>query len=48
MTGVNRNTILQLIDEFGGKCSLLMNKTMVNLEYRAVQVDEICTFVKKK
>ena len=48
MTGVAKNTIAKLLIELGAACSEYMNKTLVNLECKRVQCDEIWTFVAAK
>src|SRR5438105_7212380 len=48
MTGVAKNTIVKLLAELGPACSDYMNKTLVNLPCKRVQVDEIWSFVGAK
>ncbi len=48
MTGVHRDTILRLLVQVGERCQILMDATMRDLSPRALQVDEIWTFVGKK
>ena len=48
MTGVAKNTIAKLLVELGAACSEYMNKTLVNLSCKRVQVDEIWSFVGAK
>jgi IS1 family transposase len=48
LTGVDQNTIMRLIVRFGNACRDFLDATMVNLQLRHVQLDEIWTFVAKK
>ncbi len=48
MTGVAKNTIAKLLVELGAACSEYMDKTLVNLTCKRVQVDEIWSFVGAK
>src|ERR1700722_904383 len=48
MTGVAKNTIAKLLVELGAACSEYLNKTLVNLPSKRVQVDEIWSFVGAK
>jgi IS1 family transposase len=48
MTGVSKNTIAKLLVELGEACSEYLNKTLVNLSCKRVQVDEIWSFVGAK
>src|SRR5579862_5651505 len=48
MTGVAKNTIAKLLVELGAACSEYMNKTLVNLDCKRVQCDEIWSFVGAK
>lgn len=45
MTGVAKNTISKLLIELGAACSEYLNKSLVNLPCKRVQVDEIWSFV---
>ena len=45
MTGVAKNTIAKLLVELGTACSDCMNRTLVNLPCKLIQVDEIWSFV---
>jgi IS1 family transposase len=44
MTGVAKNTVAKLLVELGAACSEYMNRTLVNLPCRRVQIDEIWSF----
>ncbi len=48
MTGVNKRTILRLFCEAGKLAAEILDRELVNLSCRFVQVDEIWTFVGKK
>src|SRR6266581_7943291 len=48
LTGLNRNTILRLLEVVGDRCSKLLDSRMRDLHCRYVQCDEIWTFVQKK
>jgi transposase-like protein/IS1 family transposase len=48
LTGLNRNTIMRLLEVIGPRCAALLNARMRNLPCRYVQCDEIWTFVRKK
>src|SRR6185503_1504162 len=48
MTGVSKNTIAKLLVELGAACSEYMDKNLVNLSCKRVQVDEIWSFVAAK
>jgi IS1 family transposase len=48
MTGVSKNTIAKLLVELGTACSNYLNKNLVNLSCKRVQVDEIWSFVAAK
>ncbi len=48
LTGLNRNTILRLLEVVGGRCTKLLDSRLRNLHCRYVQCDEIWTFVQKK
>jgi IS1 family transposase len=45
MTGVSKNTIAKLLVELGTACSEYMDKTLVNLPCKLIQVDELWSFV---
>jgi len=48
MTGASKNTIAKLLVELGTACSNYMEKTLVNLPCKRLQVDEIWSFVYAK
>ena len=48
MTGVNRNTIMSLLNRVGYGCERLLHEKMRNLKCKNLQVDEIWCFVGKK
>lgn len=48
MTGVAKNTIAKLLVELGAACLEYSNKTLVNLQCKRVQCDEIWSFVAAK
>ncbi len=48
MTGASKNTIAKLLIELGAACSQYLDKTLVNLPCKRVQVDEIWSFVGAK
>src|SRR5579885_1931837 len=48
MTGVAKNTILKLLADLGAACSAYLDRTLVNLPCKRVQVDEIWSFVGAK
>src|SRR5438552_9988955 len=48
LTGLNRNTILRLLEVVGSRCAKWLDSRMRNLHCRYVQCDEIWTFVQKK
>jgi hypothetical protein len=48
MTGVAKNTIAKLLVELGAACSEYMNRTLVDLPCKRVQMDEIWSFIAAK
>jgi transposase-like protein len=48
MTGLNRNTIMRLLLEVGGKCESLMRRKLQNLAVRRIQCDELHCYVMKR
>src|SRR5271168_1739758 len=44
MTGASKNTIVKLLVELGAACGEYMDKALVNLPCKRVQVDEIWSF----
>jgi len=48
LTGIHRDTIMRAVVRFGNQCREFMDETLVNLQLRHVQCDEIWTFVGKK
>lgn len=48
ITGVNRNTIMSLLVSSGEKAQEILDREMVNIQSKRIQVDEIWTFVAKK
>ncbi len=48
LTGLNRNTILRLLEVVGPRCARLLDSRIRNLHCRYIQCDEIWTFVQKK
>lgn len=48
MTGVNRETILNLLVRVGDGCTALLDEKMVDLNCRRLEIDEIWGFVGKK
>jgi IS1 family transposase len=48
LTGLNRNTIMRLLEVAGEKCEKLMDAKLRDLKCRYVQCDEIWSFVGKK
>jgi IS1 family transposase len=48
MTGASKNTIAKLLVELGAACSDYLDKTLVNLNSRRIQCDEIWSFVGAK
>jgi transposase-like protein/IS1 family transposase len=48
LTGLNRNTILRLLETVGTRCESLMDAKLRGLRCRYIQCDEIWTFVQKK
>jgi hypothetical protein len=48
ITGVNRNTIMNLGARVGQECIRLQNAKMMNIQSREIQVDEIWGFVGAK
>ena len=48
MTGASKNTIAKLLIELGAACSEYLNKTLVNLNSKRIQCDEIWSFVGAK
>ena len=48
MTGVAKNTIAKLLVELGAACAEYLNKALVNLPCKRIQVDEIWSFVGAK
>jgi len=48
MTNVNRNTIMSLLVSTGAQAQEILDREMVNIQSKRIQVDEIWTFVAKK
>src|ERR1017187_2376448 len=48
MTGASKNTIAKLLVELGAACSEYLDKTLVNLNSKRIQCDEIWSFVGAK
>src|SRR6218665_2182164 len=48
ITGKSKNTVLKLIADVGGACSVYQDQAMRNLSIKDVQVDEIWSFVGMK
>jgi IS1 family transposase len=48
LTGVNRDTIANLMVSFGSKCAEFMDRKFRNLHLDHIEIDEIWTFVQKK
>lgn len=48
MTGASKNTIAKLLVELGAACAEYMDKTLVNLNSKRIQCDEIWQFVGAK
>lgn len=48
LTRVHRNTVMNLLTEFGPSCQLFMDLAFDNLRLEHIQIDEIWTFVGKK
>ena len=48
LTGLHRDTIMDLLVLAGGRCERLMSERIQGVPVKAVQADEIWTFVKKK
>lgn len=48
MTGVHRDTIMRLTVRVGNACKELMDRKMVNLQCKNIQLDEIWCYVGKK
>lgn len=48
MTGVNRNTIMSLLVSTGEQAQEILDREMVNLQSKRIQVDEIWCYVGKK
>lgn len=48
LTGLNRNTIMRLLEVVGERCEKLMDAKLRDLKCRYVQCDEIWSFVGKK
>ncbi|HEY2406756.1 MAG TPA: IS1 family transposase [Polyangiaceae bacterium] len=48
MTGVNRETIGTLLVRVGNGCADLLDRTMVNLPCRRLEIDELWAYVQKK
>jgi transposase-like protein len=48
LAGLNRNTIMRLLESAGERCEKLMDAKMRGLNCRYVQCDEIWSFVRKK
>ncbi len=48
LTGLNRNTIMRLLETVGERCEKLLDAKLQNLKCRYVQCDEIWSFVGKK
>jgi IS1 family transposase len=48
MTGVNKRTVLRLLCEAGARAAEILDREIVNLKTRYVQVDEIWAYIQKK
>src|SRR6266566_5927749 len=48
MTGASKNTIAKLLVELGEACAEYLNKSLVNLPCKRIQIDEIWSFVGAK
>src|SRR6266852_3380938 len=48
MTGASKNTIAKLLVELGAACAEYLNKSLVNLPCKRIQIDEIWSFVGAK
>jgi IS1 family transposase len=48
MTGIHRDTIMRLGVKVGEDCAKFMDKTMINLSCKSIELDEIWGFVGKK
>src|ERR1700674_245125 len=48
MTGASQNTIAKLLVELGATCSEYLDKTLVNLNSKRIQCDEIWQYVGAK
>jgi IS1 family transposase len=48
MTGASKNTIAKLLVELGAVCADYLNKSLVNLPCKRIQIDEIWSFVGAK
>ena len=48
MTGVNKRTVLRILKEAGQQAQEILDRELVNLKCRFVQMDEIWSFVGKK
>lgn len=48
MTGVNKRTVLRILKEAGQQAQEILDRELVNLKCRFVQMDEIWSFVQKK
>src|SRR5438309_12088044 len=48
MTGASKNTIAKLLVELGAACAEYMDLTLVNLNCKRIQCDEIWSFVGAK
>jgi IS1 family transposase len=48
MTGASKNTIAKLLVELGAACSGYLDKTLVNLNSKRIQCDELWSFVAAK
>src|SRR5271169_4092319 len=48
MTGINRNTIMNLGVRVGKGCEMLLDSKMQNLQCRYLQLDEVWGFIGKK
>jgi IS1 family transposase len=48
ITGASKNTIAKLLVELGAACAEYMNRTLVNLDSKRIQCDEIWSYVAAK
>jgi IS1 family transposase len=48
LTGIHKTTIMRTVVRFGNQCRAYLDATLINLQLRHVQCDEIWTFVGKK